>query len=540
MRNRFIRTLVFLLIITLSAVSYCRIHAAETGSAPAAQKILFFPFANYTDSNMKYISKYLSELFAKNFKSSSGVIPLDHMDGAKLIKIPELKEVSSADRATTLELMKSAGAEYGVTGRYLIQGKTIVIESGVLKADGEYISCTPFEGTIDDRFFQVINGYTESRIKWIRTEIFKEKILTGLEQHNRIVFTFMNILKKTGLSSLKKGWSLAILIIIIFYIISLTASKILIRIAEKFSSRTETDIDDRIIALSKKPLKLIIFLIGLRIALYASDVNSSAIVFIGEIITSLMILSLAYVLSGIIGTFIRSWGNRVASIVNPRVNNDLVPLFDRSMKVVVFSIVLILILSRFNIDVAPLVASLGIAGFAIGFAVKDTLSNIIGGIILILDNSFTVGDKVKIDDDTGFIKEVGLRNTKILTSSNELIIIPNGELMNKKFKNYVLPDPSLRIAVNFTVAYGTDVDKVREKILAAVKTLTGICADPEPVVEFYEMADFSLNFTAKFWIPDFSGQNLKKLEAIDLIYKTLNSNGIEIPFPTNTVYLKDD
>jgi len=407
-------------------------------------------------------------------------------------------------RGALLSIMKELGAGMGITGRYLVQGQTIIIETGLLKADGEYIAGAPFEGKIDDRFFKNLTDYAEDKIKWLRGDVLHENIHTDIAGQHDITYRFVKILKDAGLSSMKKGWFLSLIIVAIFYLLSLTVSTVLIKIAVRFSSKTETDIDDLIIALSKKPLKFIILLAGLKVALFALDMKSAAVVFAGKFITALILVSLAYVASGILGIFIRSWGDRIADRINSRINNDLVPLFERTMKVIVFSIVLMLILSSFDIDVAPLVASLGIAGFAIGFAVKDTLSNIIGGIILILDNSFSVGDKVTIDTDTGIIKEVGLRNTKILTYDNELIIIPNGELMNKKFKNYVLPDPTMRVVVNFGVSYGSDVDRVRELVLAAVRSMSGICPEPAPVVEFTQMADFSLNFVAKLWIPDFS------------------------------------
>ena len=140
-------------------------------------------------------------------------------------------------------------------------------------------------------------------------------------------------------------------------------------------------------------------------------------------------------------------------------------------------------------------------GFAIGFAVKDTLSNIIGGIILTLDNSFAVGDKVNIDGDVGVVKEVGLRNTQLLTYDNEVIIIPNGELMNKKFKNFALPNPEIRVAVDFGVAYGSDVELVEKTALEAVRGVGDAKEEPAPEVIFLSMGDFSLNFQARFWIP---------------------------------------
>lgn len=526
-------SIILSIFLVISSQYPASVSAEEQPGTQTVERIIFLPFINYTGSDMNYLSAYIPELLQKHFHSDSRITPVGWNDYKE-----KFKDADLSDKRFLLSIMRDAGSGLGVTGRYLVQGETIIIETWLLNSVGQVISGTPFESKIDDRFFRSLEDYSEDKINWIRADFLHENIHKDIVEQQDIAYRFVKILKEAGLSSMKKGWFLALVIILLFYILSMTVSTMLIRLAEKISAKTSTDIDDLIIGLARKPLKFIIILLGFRVALFASDMKSAAVVFTGKLIFAFILAVLAYIAAGILGIFIRAWGDRLADKINPRVNNDLVPLFERTMKVIVFSVVLMLILSSFDIDVAPLIASLGIAGFAIGFAVKDTLSNIIGGIILILDNSFSVGDKVTIDSDTGFIKEVGLRNTKILTYDNELIIIPNGELMNKKFKNYVLPDPTLRVVVNFGVAYGTDVDRVREIVLGAVKSIAGICAEPAPVVEFVQMADFSLNFIAKFWIPDFSKYNDKMLEATDLIYKALTSNSIEIPFPTSTVHLK--
>ena len=112
--------------------------------------------------------------------------------------------------------------------------------------------------------------------------------------------------------------------------------------------------------------------------------------------------------------------------------------------------------------------------------------------------------------------------------------------MNKQFKNYVLPDPKIRVVVNFGVAYGSDIDEVTDVILNALKGIKDICEDPEPSVVCYEMADFALNFQAKFWVPSYSDQYGKQIEATRLVYNTLNSAGLDIPFPTQTLYVKKE
>ena len=109
--------------------------------------------------------------------------------------------------------------------------------------------------------------------------------------------------------------------------------------------------------------------------------------------------------------------------------------------------------------------------------------------------------------------------------------------MNKKFKNFVLPDPIIRVVINFGVAYGTDIDKVEEVVLSAIRKIENISEDPAPTIEFIEMGDFALSMKAKFWVPDYVDQYNKWLEATKLVYNALNENKINIPFPTQTIYV---
>ncbi|HOK01591.1 MAG TPA: mechanosensitive ion channel family protein [Spirochaetota bacterium] len=522
--RKFLR-LLFLILFSLSAI-------AAQDSQQHLRKIIFLPFNDYADSKMKYLEHYIPEVMSKNLKSTSGYEAINLRFNSTS---PNYSEDYFNNKALILSILKDNPAEFAVTGRFLVHEKQIIIETKVFDFAGKEIIAPIYEGIIDDRFLSSIQNFSQQKDEWIRINILKENPLQSSLPERKHAEGLIEFLKGIGLSFINNSLLLALFVALFFYFGAVIMSRVVISIFSRVTARTKTELDDEIIELLQSPLKYIIILIGFRIALYVSDIKSESIVVVSEIINSLIMLIVAYILSGVSNVLLKYWGGKVD---NPRIKHDLVPLFSRSIRVVIFSVVFIIILSRFNIDIAPFVTSLGIAGFAIGFAVKDTLSNIIGGVILILDNAFVVGDKVTIDGDTGFITEVGLRNTKILTFDNEIIVIPNGELMNKKFKNFVQPDPRIRVIVKFSVAYGSNVDKVREVVVSAISAIEGILDEPAPVAEFVEMGDFSLNFVAKFWIPDFSKQHDKKLEATDIIYKALNAHGIEIPFPTNTIYLK--
>jgi len=337
---------------------------------------------------------------------------------------------------------------------------------------------------------------------------------------------------------LTNKWISSILIVIFFYFISRFVSFIFIRILAKLAKKTETLVDDKIVEIGRVPASRVILLVGLKIAILYGDFPPKFVFIISSTFSTLIILLLTLFLLKVVDIFIEEWGKSFAITIDSRINEDLIPLFRNMIKFIVIISGTFMILSVFELQVAPFVASLGVIGFAIGFAIKDTLANIIGGIVLILDHSFALGDKVTIDGDTGIITEVGFRNTKITNYDHEVIVIPNSELINKKFKNYVLPDPTIRVVVDFGVSYGSDVDKVEEVVLNVLESVEERCIDPAPLVVFDKMDDFSLNYQAKIWIPSFSNQYEMRIRLTKMVYKALVDNDISIPFPTHTVYIE--
>ncbi|MFC1741871.1 mechanosensitive ion channel family protein, partial [Nanoarchaeota archaeon] len=202
-------------------------------------------------------------------------------------------------------------------------------------------------------------------------------------------------------------------------------------------------------------------------------------------------------------------------------------------------VIAIMVLDLWGVNIAGLLAGVGIAGLAIGFAVKDSLSNIFGGISMILDKTINVGDKIKLDDGTvGVVHDVAIRATRIKTYDNEILVVPNGVMSNMKIKNYNQPDMTARVVIPFTVEYGTDPDKVKKLVLEEIKKFKDILKSPEPVVRFDEMADFALSMKAFFWVDDIGKVYPKKEEATRAIYKLLGKKKIGIPFPTQTLFVK--
>ena len=317
------------------------------------------------------------------------------------------------------------------------------------------------------------------------------------------------------------------------------SEKIFLRLARK----TKTLIDDKLIENTNRPISLLLLLVGVRLALLplsfgvlgGYDIEKILV----DIVTSLIILNITYVIIVVMDTVIDHWGHTFAEKTRSAIDDSVVSLFHKISRTLIIIFGMLFVLPVWGIQVGPLLASLGIAGIAIAFALQNSLSNIFGGITLIMDKSIKVGEVIKIDNNTfGTVIDIGIRSTKIRNWDNELIIVPNGQLANSKIQNYNQPDLSARVVIEFGVAYGSDPDKVKSVVTNVLRKVEGFKPEPEPIVRFHQMADFSLNFKAFFWVESYTQRINAKDQATGLIYNALNTAKIDIPFPTRTVYLK--
>jgi len=328
-------------------------------------------------------------------------------------------------------------------------------------------------------------------------------------------------------------------VLLLFWIFS----KIFIFITSKYIARlcknTDTDIDDLILDAAKKPLHFIILVLGLTVALVPLSLNSIAYEIFFKFLISVAIILVTYFLVVVSTILIAALGKSLAKKTDSTLDDQLLPIINKVMDVILWVVGLVIVMKVWSVNISGVLAGLGIAGVAIGFALKDSLGNIFGGISLILDKAIQVGDLIKLESgDSGYVVDIGLRTTRIRNFDNELIIVPNGYLSNSRIQNYVLPDHSVRAAVNFGVEYGSDVEKVKKIVLGALKKVDNLSVEKEPGVFFMEMGDSSLNFTARFWVDDFTQRFASKEQATTHIYNALNKAKIGIPFPTRTIYME--
>jgi small-conductance mechanosensitive channel len=214
------------------------------------------------------------------------------------------------------------------------------------------------------------------------------------------------------------------------------------------------------------------------------------------------------------------------------------------IKVAMVPIALLAALQAIEYPIASLVTALGISSLAVGLALQDTLKNMFAGIQIVLDRPIRAGDFVEIDKNTrGTVLEVGLRSTKLRSIENNTVVIPNGTIANAIVVNFDIHDRSYAQILTIGVAYGSDLRKTQrilEQVAADAKKEIPAFSDEPARVWVRELGDSGVIFSMEVTFRQFLGRLPTVTELYHRCYERLRAEGIEIPFPTRTVYLRQD
>ncbi len=213
-----------------------------------------------------------------------------------------------------------------------------------------------------------------------------------------------------------------------------------------------------------------------------------------------------------------------------RVDSATTALVLRTIRFIGLTFVALTALSQLGVEVSALLAGLGIAGLAVGFAAKDSLENFISGLSILIDRPFRVGHWVQVGDHYGQVTEVTMRSTRLRTLNREEVVIPNLQMVTQPLVNQSAVG-RLRIDIPFSVAYKEDIDETRAVVLAVVGDDKRLASEPEPAVVVTKMNESSVDMELHLHLKDASKAVATRFEYTEAIRKALGKAGIEIPFP---------
>ncbi len=332
----------------------------------------------------------------------------------------------------------------------------------------------------------------------------------------------------------------AILVVLLSWLVAKIFIPVVTAVLTKMAAKTKTELDDRLIKVAKKPLTYLIILVGAYVAIASLPGRDNLWIKISlGLIYVLGVVFAFSLLNGVMVAFLKWYGQEIATRTQSTLDDDFLPLINKVGKIFLACSAIVIVMRHFNYDITSIIVSLGIGSLAIGLAAKDTLENMISGFLIMIDRPFRIADRVQLSGgELGDIVDIGIRSTKIKDLNNSIIVVPNRELVSSKLINHCYPDNQVKVRIPIGVAYGTDVNKVKEILLNIAKNEELVLDDPAPSVYFLEFADSSLNFLLIVWIRDFrKGFSTKDAinTEIDRIFKEEN---IDIPFPQRVIHTK--
>ncbi len=335
--------------------------------------------------------------------------------------------------------------------------------------------------------------------------------------------------------------------IIISAVVFLTAAvllfilrKVFTGILKKWAGSTDTTADDLLLKALHYPSLFWVFAIALYLALATSEIPEPYMGYALKILTVVIILSVTIAIANITSGLVQrqlegsAKGAPVTGLSKGIING------------VILALGLLIILNSLGVSITPLITALGVGGLAIALALQETLSNLFAGIHILVERPLKVGDYIELSSgEKGYVLDIGWRTTKVRKIGNNIVIIPNAKLAQSTITNYFMHEKRMSLLIPIGVSYECDPEHVEEVLLDvarnASKEMKGLLKDPAPIVRFSPgFGESSLDFTLICQIGEFVDQYFVQSELRKKIFKRFKAEGIGIPFPIRTVYLKKD
>ena len=313
---------------------------------------------------------------------------------------------------------------------------------------------------------------------------------------------------------------------------------ILHRIEKKFVKRTHTQIDDYILDFVHRAAKLTIVVAALLEVCRMWSLERPE-----QWIEAAWLVLIFLPGSRLVCAILRLAEGRVLA-QNPNLGTVL-PMINRGVRIALIVLGALFALAHAGVDIAPILGAAGVMGLALSLAAKDTLSNLIAGVLLLIDRPFQVGDRIELwsapleTGTWGDVVDIGLRATKIRNPDNLVVVVPNNEIMQRDIINYTMSGDDIRLRLPFSVAYESDVHRAKAVLVKVALEVKGVKVDPAPFVIVRGFGPSEVNLQLRVWISDARVRRRVGDEITERVLVAFEAEGLEIPYPKRELYVHD-
>jgi MscS family membrane protein len=308
------------------------------------------------------------------------------------------------------------------------------------------------------------------------------------------------------------------------------------RVVKAMTKKTKTKLDDIIVDMLEEPVVLIATIAGVWFAVARLSFPGEVSAWIDKVYWVMIALTITWLLARLIDALMREYIVPLTQKTEGDLDDQIVPILRKAIRAAIWILGIIIALNNAGQNVGALLAGLGIGGIALAMAAKDTVANFFGGVTIFTDKPFKINDRVKIGGFDGIITEIGIRSTRLRTFENRIVTIPNSKFTDGMIEN-VSSEPHRKVALKLGVIY----DTTAEKLQAGMKALQAIVdnhnsLEENSVISFNEFGDFALGILFIYYIK--KGEDIMgtQTEVNVKIKEDFEKIGLEMAFPTQTVY----
>jgi small-conductance mechanosensitive channel len=307
---------------------------------------------------------------------------------------------------------------------------------------------------------------------------------------------------------------------------------------KKYIKKTETLWDNVVFEVSKRVIQF--FIVVLVFYYIKTEVNVPLVTTVLDIV----LIFLGAHFAAQVATFVfQSLQEEIVEKTRTKLDDLAFPMLEKVSKIAAYVVAALISINRLGYDITALLAGMGIAGIAVSLAAKDSISNSIAGLFLMLDRPFLPGDRIELwnyppDQATwGDVEEVGLRSTTIKTTDNIHIIIPNSQLMTRDIINYTQGSSVIRIRIPISVSYDSDLKTVKTVLISSIEGIEGILSTPPPQVVVRAFGESSIDMELRVWIETAKKRRIIQDEINSRIKLEFEKVSIVMPYPRRDVHI---
>lgn len=308
----------------------------------------------------------------------------------------------------------------------------------------------------------------------------------------------------------------------------------------KITSKTKSEIDNYLVMAFEKPLRLFFVALGIYLACVYLPLSMETNILISRIFRSTIVILVSFGLWNLAGNY-SVFTEEMANLASIKIDQILIPFISRILKFIIVVLAFSVILQEWEYDINGFIAGLGLGGLAFALAAQQTLSNVFGGIVIITDKPFSIGDWILTPSVEGTVEDINFRSTRIRTFAQAVVTVPNSTLANEPITNWTRMDKR-RITFNLGITYSTPKEKL-EKCVNDIRNMLHNHSEihPETIfVNFDAFGDSSLNIFLYFFTKTTVWEEfLQVKEDVNLkIMSILENEGVAVAFPSASIYFE--